>query len=184
MHDLAAPLSRFVGRSAELAELHEVLREHRLVTLTGIGGIGKTRLALEVAAGWREAVDEVLVVDFASLHTGDLVDGALLEAAGIGPQSGRDALDATVDHLAQGSALVVLDTCEHVLSSTARAAERLLRQCPAVRVLTTSRTARHPGRSGVARAAAPGRSGRCSRLRRDGPIRRMRQARATRPSPR
>jgi non-specific serine/threonine protein kinase len=98
MRDLAAPLSRFVGRRAELAELHEVLREHRLVTLTGIGGIGKTRLALEVAAAWREAADEVLVVDFASLHTGDLVDGALLEAAGIGPAVRTRRTDVPARH--------------------------------------------------------------------------------------
>ena len=140
MTEIGAPLSRFVGRSAELAELQAMLREHRLVTLLGTGGIGKTRLALEVAAAWREIVEDVLVVDFGSLHTGDLVDGALLEAAGIGPQSGRAALDATIDHLARRSALVVLDTCEHVLASAAQMAERLLRNCPEVRVLTTSRT--------------------------------------------
>jgi predicted ATPase len=136
---LAVPLSRFVGRSVEMDELDAVLGEHRLVTLLGIGGIGKTRLALALAMRWRERVDEVIVVDFAALQTGDLVDGALLEAAGIGLQSGRAALDATIEHLAHRRALVVLDTCEHVLSSAAQVAERLLRHCPDVRVLTTSR---------------------------------------------
>ncbi len=136
---LAVPLSRFVGRSVEMDELDAVLGEHRLVTLLGIGGIGKTRLALALAMRWRERVDEVIVVDFAALQTGDLVDGALLEAAGIGLQSGRAALDATIEHLAHRRALVVLDTCEHVLSSAAQVAERLLRKCPDVRVLTTSR---------------------------------------------
>src|SRR5437764_6158255 len=136
---LAMPLSRFVGRSAELDELDAVLGAHRLVTLLGIGGIGKTRLALEVATKWRETVDEVIIVDFAALQTGDLVDGALLEAAGIGLQSGRAALDATIEHLAHRRALVVLDTCEHVLASAAQVAERLLRSCAEVRVLTTSR---------------------------------------------
>ena len=136
---LAVPLSRFVGRSVEMDELDAVLGEHRLVTLLGIGGIGKTRLALALAMRWRERVDEVIVVDFAALQTGDLVDGALLEAAGIGLQSGRAALDATIEHLAHRRALVVLDTCEHVLSSAAQVAERLLRNCPDVRVLTTSR---------------------------------------------
>ena len=136
---LAAPLSRFVGRTVELDDLDLVLREHRLVTLLGIGGIGKTRLALAVAAKWRAIVEEVIVVDFAALHTGDLVDGALLEAAAIGSQSGRAALDATIEHLGCRSALVVLDTCEHVLASAAQVAERLLHNCPGVRVLTTSR---------------------------------------------
>jgi predicted ATPase len=120
MHDLAAPLSRFVGHTAELAELQDVLGEHRLVTLLSIGGTGKTRLALEVAEAWRKTVDEVLVVDFASLHSGDLVEGALLEAAGIGPQSGRDPLDATIDHLTRRSALVVRDTCARPVLSRPR----------------------------------------------------------------
>ena len=137
--EMPVPLSPFVGRRVELDDLDAVLHEHRLVTLLGIGGIGKTRLALEVATAWREIVDEVIVVDFAALQTGDLVDGALLEAAGIGSQSGRAALDATIEHLARRPALVVLDTCEHVLSSTAQVAQRLLRSCPHVRVLTTSR---------------------------------------------
>jgi predicted ATPase/DNA-binding CsgD family transcriptional regulator len=140
MADVAAPLSRFVGRRAELADLQAVLQTHRLVTLLGTGGIGKTRLALEIASASRQVVADVLVVDFATLHTGDLVDGALLEAAGIGSQSGRAALDATIDHLAHLSALVVLDTCEHVLPSAAQVAERLVRNCHEVRVLTTSRT--------------------------------------------
>ena len=138
--EVPVPLSPFVGRRVELDDLDAVLHEHRLVTLLGIGGIGKTRLALEVAMRWREIVDEVIVVDFAALQTGDLVDGALLEAAGIGSQSGRAALDATIEHLARRPALVVLDTCEHVLASAAHVAQRLLRSCPAVRVLTTSRT--------------------------------------------
>jgi predicted ATPase/DNA-binding SARP family transcriptional activator len=136
---LGVPLSRFVGRRAELAEVADLLQEHRLVTLLGIGGIGKTRLALEVAKAWRPRVDELLVVDFASLDTGDLVDGALLEAAGIGSQSSRNPLDTTVDHLLHRSALIVLDTCEPVLCSAAAAVERLVRHCPAVRVLATSR---------------------------------------------
>ncbi|HEY3629635.1 MAG TPA: LuxR C-terminal-related transcriptional regulator [Jatrophihabitantaceae bacterium] len=138
--EVPVPLSPFVGRRVELDDLDAVLHEHRLVTLLGIGGIGKTRLALEVATRWCEIVDEVIVVDFAALQTGDLVDGALLEAAGIGSQSGRAALDATIEHLARRPALVVLDTCEHVLASAAHVAQRLLRTCPAVRVLTTSRT--------------------------------------------
>lgn len=133
------PLSPFAGRSVELDDLDTALREHRLVTLLGIGGVGKTRLALEVALNWRETVDEVIVVDFAPLQTGDLVDGALLEAAGLGSQSGRAPLDATIEHLAGRCALVVLDTCQHVRASAAQMAERLLRRCPAVRVLTTSR---------------------------------------------
>ncbi|HEY7049728.1 MAG TPA: LuxR C-terminal-related transcriptional regulator [Jatrophihabitantaceae bacterium] len=138
-YDVPVPLSPFVGRSVEMHDLDAALRDHRLVTLLGTGGIGKTRLALEVAARWQEIVDEVIVADFAALQTDDLVDGALLEAAGLGSQSGRAALEATIEHLAGRRALVVLDTCEHVQASAAQMAERLLRSCPAVRVLTTSR---------------------------------------------
>ncbi len=134
------PLTRFVGRGAELAELTGLLQgDERLVTLLGAGGVGKSRLAMELADRAGCWADEVVVVELAALASGELVDGALFEATGTGAQSGRSALDATVEHLRDRSALLILDTCEHVLASAARVAQRLVAACRKLRVLVTSR---------------------------------------------
>jgi hypothetical protein len=133
MADVAAPLSRFVGRRAELADLQAVLQTHRLVTLLGTGGIGKTRLALEIARAWRQVVADVLVVDFATLHTGDLVDGALLEAA-------VSARSPAVPHWMQLS--ITWRTCRRSLYSTpASTSCHRLRKSPSAWCVTAMRCA-------------------------------------------
>ena len=138
--DLPMPLTAFVGRERELDELQSLFREgKRLVTLVGIGGIGKTRLALELGfsasdLGWAK----VYLVELASLADPGLVDGAVLESVGGG--SSRSALQAAVEYLREASALLVLDCCEHVLGAARRVAEVLLRRCPSVAVLATSRS--------------------------------------------
>src|SRR5450755_2202319 len=110
-------LTTFVGRSRELDELRSLFREgKRLVTLTGIGGIGKTRLALELGfsandLGWAR----VYLVELASLANPDLVGGAVLESVGGG--SSRSPLQAAAEHLREAAALLVLDCCEHVLGA-------------------------------------------------------------------
>ena len=132
----------FIGREHELSEIGSLLaRGKRLVTLTGIGGIGKTRLAAQVAAdagelGW----PEVWFVELGPLGNPDLVDGTVLETVGAGPQSSRSALEATVEHLRQAEGLLVLDCCEHVLEAARSAAEALLRGCPSLSILATSRS--------------------------------------------
>ena len=133
-------LTSFVGRERELGELRSLFREEkRLVTLVGIGGIGKTRLALELG---RSAADlgwaQVYVVELASLADPGLVDGTVLESVGGG--SSRSPLPAAVEYLRETTALLVLDCCEHVLSAARRVAEVLLRSCPSVTVLATSRS--------------------------------------------
>jgi predicted ATPase/DNA-binding CsgD family transcriptional regulator len=137
---LARPMTAFVGRERERDELRSLFLEgKRLVTLVGMGGIGKTRLALELGSrttdlGWTSAH----LVELASLTNPDLVDGALLEAVAGGPS--RAPLQAAVEYLRGATALLVLDCCEHVLDAARRVTEVLLRQCPSVSILATSRS--------------------------------------------
>jgi predicted ATPase/DNA-binding CsgD family transcriptional regulator len=137
---LPMSLTTFVGRERELDELRSLFREgKRLVTLVGIGGIGKTRLALELGfsagdLGWAK----IYLVELASLTNPGLVDGAVLESVGGG--SSRSPLQAAVEYLREATALLVLDCCEHVLGAARRVAEVLLRRCPSVAILATSRS--------------------------------------------
>ncbi|MFI6232195.1 BTAD domain-containing putative transcriptional regulator [Micromonospora sp. NPDC050784] len=136
-------LTTFVGREEELKRLGGLLGERRLVTLTGPGGAGKTRLAIE--AGGR--VDgEVRFVELAGLADGSDVPQAVLSALGLRDaglrapaESGWQTTDRLVEALAERRLLLVLDNCEHVLVDAARLAARLLSACPALRVLATSR---------------------------------------------
>ena len=138
--NLPMSLTSFVGREQELDELRSLLRQgKRLVTLVGIGGIGKTRLALQLGIGAGDlGWSRVYFVELATLADPDLVDDAVLESVGLG--SSRTPLQAVAEHLRDANALVVLDCCEHVLGAARRCAEVLLRSCPLVTVLATSRS--------------------------------------------
>ncbi|MBG6069203.1 BTAD domain-containing putative transcriptional regulator [Micromonospora ureilytica] len=140
---LPSQLTTFVGREEELKRVGELLGERRLVTLTGPGGAGKTRLAIEAAG----RVDgEVRLVELAGLADGSDVPQAVLSALGLRDaglrapaEPGRQTIDRLVEALAERRLLLVLDNCEHVLVDAARLAARLLSACPALRVLATSR---------------------------------------------
>ncbi|MGX2992918.1 BTAD domain-containing putative transcriptional regulator [Streptomyces sp. JNUCC 64] len=138
--NLPAPVSGLIGRDAAVAEVTGALAEHRLVTLTGSGGVGKTRLALEVARGLRDTCpDGVWLVELAALDraSGSLAE-AVLAALDVreGPGRARDQLVAALDGR---SPLLLLDNCEHVVERAADLAADLLASVPGLRVLATSR---------------------------------------------
>jgi predicted ATPase/DNA-binding SARP family transcriptional activator len=139
-HNLPAPLSAFIGRTAELAEVAEHLDGARLVTLVGVGGVGKTRLALEAArARVADLPDGVFFVDLAPLTDPDLVAGHVAWALHVREQAGVAGIDRLTDHLRELEALIVLDNCEHLRPTCAELATRLLSACPRLRLLATSR---------------------------------------------
>ena len=135
---LPSPLTTFLGREAEVAALTEALARHRLVTAVGPGGVGKTRLAL-AAASATSFEDGVWFVDLVPVSDAGQVVAAVATAAGIGEQQGNDLLGSVLAVLATSRALLVLDNCEHVRDGVAPLVERVLRACPGVTVLATSR---------------------------------------------
>jgi non-specific serine/threonine protein kinase len=139
-HNLPAPVSRFIGRKEAMAAVTQLLSTARLLTLTGSGGCGKTRLALQVAADRVEAyADGVWLVELAALSDPGLVPQAVASALGVREEPGRPLLAALTDSLRFRSLLLVLGNCEHLLLACAQLAESLLRACPNLRILATSR---------------------------------------------
>jgi predicted ATPase/DNA-binding CsgD family transcriptional regulator len=141
-NNLPIQLTSFVGRMREIAEVARLLSATRLLTLTGAGGSGKTRLALEVAAQALEAFpDGVWVAELASLSDPALVVQAVTTAVGLRDESGRPLVSTLVDYLRPRRVLLVLDNCEHLIDACAHLTEALLRSCPDMRILATSRQA-------------------------------------------
>jgi predicted ATPase/DNA-binding CsgD family transcriptional regulator len=130
----------FVGRRRQLAEVKRLLSTSRLVTLIGIGGVGKTRLALRVAQDLRRGFrDGVCLVELADLSDTSLLGHTLAASLGLRGPAPDDQLDALVEYLTTRQLLLVLDNCEHVVEDCAVLLGRLLRSCPDLRVLATSR---------------------------------------------
>ncbi len=141
-NNLPAELTSFVGRRRELSEVKRLLTQTRLLTLTGSGGAGKTRLALRAAAELaRSFPDGVWLVSLASIDDPQLVVQAVFGALGLQDMSGGWSLTTLSRYLADKHLLLVLDNCEHLLDSCATLAVTLLRACPELRVLATSRQA-------------------------------------------
>jgi predicted ATPase/DNA-binding CsgD family transcriptional regulator len=140
-----ASLTPLIGRETELAEIAGLLAAARLLTLTGVGGAGKTRLALQTARRASEREEEVFVVELATVQTPERLAPAVYQAvlAGAGNRSpqwgGRSALEATTRWLKERSALLVLDNCEHLIEAAAGVVIALLGGCPRLRVLAASR---------------------------------------------
>jgi predicted ATPase/DNA-binding CsgD family transcriptional regulator len=140
MVPLPAPLTSFIGRSAERAALISVVRGHRMVTAVGPGGVGKTRLVLSVLTGLAgEFADGVWFVDLVPIAHPSMIAPAIAAALGLGEDEARSADDTVADWLAVRETLLVLDNCEHLLDGVAVVVERLLAGCPQLRVLITSR---------------------------------------------
>ena len=138
--NLTEPISSFIGRQDEVREIVGLIAEHRLVTLSGPGGVGKTRLAIE--AGRRmlaENSEGVWTVDLAVVVDEATVVASVLAATGILQQGGRSDLDTLADVLANQQRLILLDNCEHLLGAVALLADHLLRRCPGVSLVATSR---------------------------------------------
>jgi non-specific serine/threonine protein kinase len=139
-HNLPIALTRFVGREHELSDIPRRLRATRLLTLTGAGGSGKTRLALEVARLLvNEYRDGVWLVELAPLADDTLVPHRLAALLGVRERADRPMPIALAEALHDAYVLVVLDNCEHLLEACSSLADVLLRECPTVHVLTTSR---------------------------------------------
>src|SRR4051812_42141090 len=141
-HGLPAVLTSFVGRRHEMAEVKRLLSESRMVTLTGVGGVGKTRLALRVALDVQRAFpDGGWLGELAELADPALLGPTLGEGPDVRELSSRPPLEVLIDHLRDRQALVVLDNCEHLLGECATLVDTLLRSAPDVRILATSRQA-------------------------------------------
>jgi predicted ATPase/DNA-binding SARP family transcriptional activator len=141
-HRLPRPLTSLVGRQQEIQELSTRLLTSRLVTLTGTGGVGKTRLAIAVAeALFEEFTEGVFFIDLSALSDPALVPQAVTSVLQLREQSDRSLLQTLTDYLEPKEMLLVLDNCEHLLAGCAPLAQGLLSGCPRLRVLATSRQA-------------------------------------------
>jgi predicted ATPase/DNA-binding CsgD family transcriptional regulator len=137
---LPVQFTSFVGREAEMNDLRQIVADNRLVTLTGAGGVGKTRLGVQVAA---QMVGEfgggVWYVDLAPITDPDLVAVAVIRALGLPDQPGRSTMDTLLRFIGDRRMLLVLDDCEHLLDACAALVVALLGGCPAVTLVATSR---------------------------------------------
>ena len=139
---LPAELTAFVGRRHDRAEVRRLLSESRLVTLTGLGGVGKTRLALQVATDVQRATpDGVWFVPLAELSDPGLIADAIAAVLGIHDRSGQFGVIRLAEYLRPRELLLVMDNCEHLIDDCAGLADTLLRTCPRLRILATSREA-------------------------------------------
>jgi predicted ATPase/DNA-binding CsgD family transcriptional regulator len=139
-HNLPVALTRFFGRELETAQLKELLAENRLVTISGAGGVGKTRLSQWVAeAVLDDCLDGVWFVDLAPLADPALVAQQVASSLGLRDESRRPVLETLTTFLRDRQLLLVLDNCEHLLDACAWLADTLLRACPRLTILATSR---------------------------------------------
>ncbi|MGF6880846.1 putative ATPase/DNA-binding NarL/FixJ family response regulator [Nocardia sp. GAS34] len=135
-------LTSFVDRRTEVAEVKNLLASSRLVTLTGVGGVGKTRLALRASSAVRrDFADEMWFVGLANVSDPSLLVDVVAGALGLRDQSARPLREVVVEYLSARRALLILDNCEQVVAAAAELVETLLRACPNLRILITSREA-------------------------------------------
>ena len=141
-NNLPEQVTSFVGRERELETVKQLLARSRLLTLTGTGGTGKTRLSLQVAAELLESYpDGAWLVELAPLSNPMLVAQAVASVLSLEQEPGKPLTQTLVDHLRGWQALLLLDNCEHLLDPSAALADAVLRACPRVRILATSREA-------------------------------------------
>jgi predicted ATPase/class 3 adenylate cyclase len=141
-NNLPTQLTTFIGRENEITELKQELEKHRLVTLTGSGGTGKTRLSLQVAAELLDQFDHgVWFIELAPLTDPNLISQTMLSAIGLVEQQGKTPLELLKEYMHEKEALIVLDNCEHLVSASAQVVNVLLNAAPKVKILASSREA-------------------------------------------
>ncbi len=151
LNNLPAQVSSFIGRDAELSEVRRLVTGSRLVTLTGSGGAGKTRLGLQVAAGLLDGSgDGVWFADLAPLQDPDLVAATVAHLLGIRADPGRSMIDTVVEAVGQRSLLLLLDNCEHVIDACAKLARCAAAELPPYRAARDE-----PGAAGHRRRVHP-----------------------------
>jgi predicted ATPase len=138
--NLPAEVTSFIGRRRELSQVRDTLERYRLVTLRGVGGVGKTRLALHLAADLqRSFADGVWLAELSALRNAELLARTVEASLGLPDEAAGDPVDVLADYLAERHLLLILDTCEHLVDACAKLAEALLLAAPRLRILATSR---------------------------------------------
>lgn len=141
-NNLPIQLTSFIGREKEIAQIKSLVEHNRLVTLTGSGGVGKTRHALQVGAEVLDGfIDGVWLIELAPVSSPELVPQALASVLGVRQDQGRPLMTALQDHLQSKTILLLLDNCEHLLEAGAQLADELLHACPHLKILVSSREA-------------------------------------------
>lgn len=139
-NNLPMQLTSFVGREKEIVEIKEIMQHARLVTLTGVGGSGKTRLAIKVAIDLLEDFsDGIWLVEFAALTDPELLPYSVATALGLQLQSGRTIRSALTEYMREKKYLLLFDNCEHLIDTCAKFADELVHACPNLKILSTSR---------------------------------------------
>ncbi|MFN2460379.1 MAG: adenylate/guanylate cyclase domain-containing protein [Candidatus Velthaea sp.] len=139
-NNLPHPTTTFVGRERDVADIKALLQHHRLVTLLGTGGVGKTRCGVQAAADLIDDFEDgVWFADFAPLRDATLVANEIASLFNVQESPNRPMTETLVDHLRNKHALLILDNCEHVVVEASKVSAALLRSCQHVRILTTSR---------------------------------------------
>jgi predicted ATPase/class 3 adenylate cyclase len=141
-NNLPMQLTTFIGREKEIGKVKAELESHRLVTLTGSGGTGKTRLSLQVAADLLDQFEQgVWFVELAPLADPELIPQAVLSTIGISEQAGKPAMEILKEYLHEKQVLIVLDNCEHLIEASTRVTNGLLNFAPGLKILASSREA-------------------------------------------
>lgn len=139
-HNLLPQLTNFIGREKEMQVLRNLIREHRLVTVVGTGGCGKTRLACEAVMELvPEYKDGVWFIDLSSLESGELVEMEIAEALGIQEVPGQPIIDTLIAQIKDRHLLIILDNCEHLIKACVKISGILLQSVPGLKILATSR---------------------------------------------
>src|SRR4030095_5104701 len=139
-NNLPQQLTSFIGREKEQAEIVRLIAKNRLVTLTGSGGVGKTRLSLQVAAEvLNEFPDGAWFIELAPLTNPNLIPQSILAALHLGEQAGKSPLQVLKEQLNDKKLFLILDNCEHLIEASAKVVHALLMSAPGTKILTTSR---------------------------------------------